>query len=129
MLYRGRELDPVAVAWAAGFLDGEGCFTISRTSNPRQLTPRVTAAQIVRTPLDRLVDLFNGSVSTRPPPKGNRRQEWRWELCGATAMTHALPLLIPHLIVKHDQAVLMLEYAKRIDPRTVDVGKRSATAR
>lgn len=119
MIYQGRDLDVLSVAWAAGFLDGEGCFTITRSAPRRQFAPRIHAAQIVQEPLDKLLELFGGHVALRDT---RHRPLWYWEVAGATAVVRVLPLLIPHLLVKRAQAEMLLEFASRIDPR--NGGKR-----
>lgn len=66
------------IAWAAGFLEGEGCFALSRT------TCTVTAAQVQREPLERLQKMFGGSIyscSARP----GRQPYFTWTLYGPNA--------------------------------------------
>lgn len=104
----------VEKAWAAGFLDGEGCFTLTRSTNKRTVNARIHAGQIVRDPLDKLQGLFGGNVSLRDT---RNRPFWLWELYGASACRTVLPQLIPYLVVKRAQAELLLEFCERINPR------------
>ena len=66
--------------WAAGFLEGEGSFIGSKKS-----AFQVTACQVQKQPLERLVKLFGGTLFWREP--GNLRQHaiWRWVRCGKYA--------------------------------------------
>ena len=64
--------------WAAGFLDGEGCFQLG--GRPGHLTPRVNGYQNDPELLLRLRGLFGGSVAQR---RGENAHIWT--LCGPTA--------------------------------------------
>lgn len=61
--------------WAAGFLEGEGCFTMQGRA---KTTPLVTASQVELEPLDRLVDLFGGRIYEQEnnKVKGNLFNHW-----------------------------------------------------
>lgn len=52
------------IGWAAGFMEGEGCFTHTggRTAYGSE---RVQASQVNREPLERLLALFGGRVIER----------------------------------------------------------------
>ena len=60
------------IAWAAGFLEGEGSFGRTRTC------VHVEATQVNREPLDRLQNLFGGTVRTfrREAVKGTVYHRW-----------------------------------------------------
>ena len=68
------------LAWAAGFLEGEGSF--SKGSN------RVSASQCQREPLDRLAEMFGGTVRER---KDRTERPWhqqqihQWDVSGSRA--------------------------------------------
>jgi hypothetical protein len=64
----------IDIAWAAGFLEGEGTF---RPSGPA--TPMVRASQVQLEPLERLHRLFGGRVYQKAHdgnPKHNPVHEW-----------------------------------------------------
>lgn len=44
------------LAWAAGFLEGEGSFSVNTTGNSK--IPTVQAAQVQEEPIDRLLKIF-----------------------------------------------------------------------
>jgi hypothetical protein len=69
---------PLDWAWAAGFIDGEGCILLTRNS------PRVTACQKDRELLDRLLALFGGTV--RQQVKGRKTPIWVWGVNGKQAV-------------------------------------------
>jgi len=61
------------IAWAAGFLEGEGSFSARRG-------PKVTACQVDLEPLERLRSLFGGVMFKRKTPKGT--PAWVWAANG-----------------------------------------------
>ena len=61
------------IHWAAGFLEGEACFSSTRHS------PRIAVSQVQRFPLTRLKDLFGGTITAhfpKEPYAGNRQFRW-----------------------------------------------------
>jgi hypothetical protein len=107
------------VAWAAGFLDGEGCFALSKANGKgcHETTKNaVLAVSQTRTaPLDRLADLFGGTVRpARMTAAGNLN--YQWAITGSQ-LVPVLEELIPHLVLKQSEARAVLAYAKTIGPR------------
>ncbi|NOV24164.1 hypothetical protein E5S69_11640 [Cupriavidus necator] len=76
------------IAWAAGFLEGEGSFTQSRTC------PAVTAAQVQREPLERLQAIFGGTVRLidRANRKPTEQPHYRWDMYGSKAIAVMMTL-------------------------------------
>lgn len=68
------------LGWAAGFLEGEGSFT-----RPSGETEMVMASQVQREPLERLLAMFGGKISTYAPPSLGYRRIHRWFVNGARA--------------------------------------------
>ncbi len=83
--------------WAAGFLDGEGCFSLLDA-------PSLSVTQKYRGPLDELARMFGGRVR---PLKG---RGWQWAIHSET-LRAALPVLIPYLRLKRRQAEILMEYS------------------
>ena len=71
--------DPEDIAWAAGFLEGEGCFQLQKTRRS------VYANQVHKPPLERLLTLFGGSLKlqTRKTPQSDI---WYWYVYGPRAV-------------------------------------------
>lgn len=110
--------NPQRVAWAAGFLDGEGWFGIpGRDHRGHWRPPCIEAAQVAtRAPLDELAELFGGTVKWC-------RSAWVWRLYARQAVAEALMQLTPYLRVKGDQASLLLAFSGTFAPRgTTDIG-------
>jgi hypothetical protein len=92
----------------AGFLDGEGCFTMHRNS------PRVYASNTHLPSLNRLRDQFGGTVRDRGVGDGERRQMFEWYVYGDSAI-NVCKQLLPHLREKQAQAALLIN--ARFEPR------------
>lgn len=76
----GRPIAVHEIYWIAGFLEGEGCFRGYQGRNGVQVRSgiEVTACQIQREPLERLVKLLGGKITVRT--RNNRDQaihDWR----------------------------------------------------
>lgn len=107
------------LAWAAGFIDGDGFITIqNRTTKHGDKVYkghylRVGACQASILPLEELQNLFGGSI--RPKNSGpnregyNRKPQWIWTLSTAEA-SEALTQLLPFLLHKKRVALLALEF-------------------
>lgn len=109
------------LAWAAGFLDGEGCFTLIKQSGatlPSQRSLYVGASQSTREPLEKLQELFGGklNIRSRPTDKGTIMHVW---LLGqrAAVVQEFIPQVLPYLIVKKREAEILLEFAATVRRR------------
>lgn len=75
------------IAWAAGFLEGEGSF-VGKHGGQSMV---VSAVQVNKEPAQRMVDLFGGSLIQfykKPPDK----PIWRWTVAGARARGVAMTM-------------------------------------
>jgi hypothetical protein len=107
------------LAWAAGFLDGEGYFGL-RKQTAAYFVPVIEAAQVAtREPLDKLALLFGGSVNRR----SGQRVAWTWKLAGAKAVLPALAWLMAYLVVKREQAAIVLAASQTVRNRNVPVSE------
>lgn len=111
-LYR---VSPEDWAYAAGFIDGEGCIG-SRITVGREPQVRIAAGQKVPGPIVWLYDKFGGHVRQRKTPYGIT---WTWTLTSHWAVIDFLINLYPYLIVKKKQAdaAYKLLQLKKGDPR------------
>lgn len=63
------------IAWAAGFLEGEGSFGVNSGC------PRVSAGQVQKEPLERLQRMFGGHMWLKEPKSGfGSKPIWIWAL-------------------------------------------------
>lgn len=109
-------------AWAAGFLDGEGSFLIvpSRKQNEAiyKRKPSIQAQQIVEKPISKLYKILGGSIIERSNTTSAGNPIWQWQIQGGKGSLEALPLLLPHLVVKRRAAELLLRYANTYNEDT-----------
>ena len=107
------------LAWAAGFIDGDGFITIQNRKsvvNGKIYSGtylRVGACQAKQDVLVELQSLFGGSIRIKnsgPNKEGyNRKQQWIWTLSTEQA-SECLKQIIPFMIHKKDVALLALSF-------------------
>lgn len=68
------------IAWAAGFLEGDGCFNFNASG-----TPQISAVQVHREPLDRVSDVLGGKVTAYKHRRTNGGVLYVWRMAGAKA--------------------------------------------
>ena len=90
------------LAWAAGFIDGEGCIRC----RPREglYRVRLAVAQNESQPLLLLQYCFGGNVI-----KGKTTQVYIWEFNGVDVI-NALEELVPFLVTKKEEAQEVIKY-------------------
>lgn len=98
------------VAWAAGYLEGEAWFGLNSG-----LLPAIRVASRDSAPLERLLDLFGGKLSSRPVKSGKYAGTiyWNWGVYADQAVLLAravTPWLSPRRL---DQVQKLLKYADR----------------
>lgn len=94
----------VRVAWAAGLIDGDGCFTVyvQKGRYKPQLRVNMTCLRTIEALQE---SLGTGTISGhqhRPP----RLRSWQW-WCPTADLPRVLSELMPHLVTKHSQAWLV----------------------
>ena len=107
------------IAWAAGFLDGEGTIAIFKRNAKekkeykysQQYSLRLSASQADPAPLVRLSSIFGGSVRVLKRGTINYRQMYEWQL-GHKSAVLVIEEMLPYFTVKHDQAELAIEFSK-----------------
>lgn len=106
------------LAWAAGFIDGEGCFYISRTMRGKRpvFMAGLSVSQVSDLPLQKLTDILGGKVyNQRKPPNPKWADIWQWRAHSASAL-RAAEALIPYLVLKRPHAELIVEFCQGISP-------------
>jgi hypothetical protein len=99
-------LNPLDLAWAAGFFDGEGWIGMTRTAKGG-FSIVATATQKQIGPLAKLQSMFGGAIHD----KGDKRKDGCsfWSVSSALAETF-LRAVLPYLVVKKEQAEIALLY-------------------
>ena len=96
------------LAWVAGFVDGEGCLTVSKNRTAHSVI--FDLAQVNERPLLRVQAVLGGEVVRRKDVRGFHYQ---WRLYGAKAIA-AIRLILPYLSNKQRQAELLIEFQETI---------------
>jgi len=101
---RGKKRIDFNASYFAGYLDGEGCITISSGGSAY-----VCISNTYLPILKAIKKKYGGLLYRKNHPNPNARQQWRWQASGATAVSVVADVL-PYLIEKREQAILLLEY-------------------
>jgi LAGLIDADG endonuclease len=113
----------IDLAWVAGFMDGEGCFALASNKGKPDWNrrPMMTATQKRIAPITKLQAMFGGSI--RPAGAGGGYFQWH---LNTQEMVVVIPWLVPHLVLKKEEAEIVLAYAttvKRSRPGRRTVGQ------
>ena len=110
-----RDWTVAELAYFAGIIDGEGCLSL--TSGKRRpeghAVTRSTQIYVGNTDprvIQWIHARFGGSIALRPSPHPERHKPlWRW-LCSGANIEPVLRAVLPYLIIKREQATLILAY-------------------
>lgn len=97
------------LAWAAGFVDGEGCIHIQYRKPSRTHYLKLTVPQLNPAPLHILQSLFGGSVRPKSGRETQYRRLWIWEAAAKQAHD-AIVEMRPFFVVKADEADVAVEF-------------------
>lgn len=97
------------IIWAAGFIDGEGSLSLSRSKSQSSPAVKIEACQINPKPLEDLQKLFGGKVYYWKANNGRKICEWTIQ--GYNAFLTAQKIY-PYLVVKKQEADLLIDYMK-----------------
>lgn len=126
-----KRIEPSAIptdlelAWAAGVMDGEGCILVHAQSGRMgrhgvQGAPihelRVVLVNTNKPMLDRFQSWFGGAITKKKKRGTERRNIAEWRISGQRA-AGVLSQLLPYLLVKREEALLGLEFAKTLTPK------------
>lgn len=92
---------PIDLAYAAGYIDGEGCFRWG--SSPR-VSVKTTYPHILKW----LQHTFGGTVSRSTIGDGTSRSAFEWNIYGKGAIA-VCGLLLPYLKEKREQASILMQ--------------------
>lgn len=121
-----RSWDPDDLHYAAGFLDGEGCFFIHRRENGKHHKGAISCSNTHRPTIEWFQQTFGGSISKGKSRKSNHRPVYSWqvvandafEICGA---------VLPYLKQKTEQALLLFALQQtRGYPLSSTLGKNAS---
>jgi hypothetical protein len=96
------------LAWAAGFIDGEGCFTVHLHTSGI-LSAVLSADNTKIAPIQALKEMFGGKVTLSRKATERTAAAYRWQVNGHTAATVSV-LVLPFLRVKQEQAAIIAQF-------------------
>ena len=100
-------IEPTEEDWVymAGFLDGEGCFTVT---NPRSCTAHIMVYNTYKPVIEWCYEKFGGRLlRPRLPRKENHRTVYGWQITGKDAVIF-IEKIAPYLKEKMRQAAIIL---------------------
>ena len=105
--------------YLAGLLDGEGYFGLMRrrgTENGYERQGFTPAVKIGLTAKDdyilNAIQAQYGGYIDKRGPSGSTKASTQWQLKGKAKLKPFLPIVIPYLILKQEQAELLLEFCE-----------------
>lgn len=97
--------------YLAGYLDGEGCFTLAGTQNG---TVSIHCETTCKPTIRWIADTFGGNFEELlVKRKSNHRPTYRWTVNGRKGAVQLCSALLPYLKEKRQQAALLVEFDKR----------------
>jgi hypothetical protein len=105
------------LSYLAGIIDGEGTITVFHPkSRPATVFEQIVTVETTSKILtDWLVIHFGGQVYFRERPINlpqgiqSKRSRWKWTL-RKSEIDNIVPAILPFLVIKHEQAELMIEF-------------------
>lgn len=105
-------LPDLELGYMAGCIDGEGSFSVGASRN--QLQPNLSVANNDTGMLNRLLNSSGvGHIMRQGPKREHFSQTYRWNVSANNHLLGLLPILIPALTTKKQQAEFMLEMCQR----------------
>ena len=97
----------VEIAWAAGVLEGEGCFSVfKRKDRPNTTTAAIFLEMTDEDVVVRVRDAFNvGTINTRKRSDPRRKPSWCWAVQNKTDIKTVLELIVPYLGIRRTAKV------------------------
>jgi len=100
-------------AYAAGFVDGEGCICFTRRKYGYY--PVIQVSNTNKDVLDFLVMVFGGKVGKKSDNTDKWKAQYVWRLFGPRAVEF-LRLIHPYLLVKRTQAETVFQWRELREP-------------
>lgn len=91
--------DKEELAWAAGFFEGEGCFTrsIQTRGNSTAYNLKAHISQTTEEPIIKFYEAIGFGRINGPYQNGKYKEYWRYEAAGYERVQELLVMLWPHL--------------------------------
>lgn len=114
--YVKKEYSISQLAYLAGIIDGEGsffigCYAFNKTTGTPHFHTSIQVTSTDKVLIEWLVDNFGGKCygyTEKQTPKNSRRKPYRWTI-HADRVKHLSELMLPYLVIKKEQAEVMIE--------------------
>lgn len=110
-------MDKTELAYVAGIIDGEGTITLSRRRKNELPSPYICVSSTNREVLEWLKTRLGGTICSKKRYRENHKQSYIWYIRLATKCLTLLNEIEPFLIIKKQQALLLLNNYKNCTPR------------
>ena len=112
------------IIWLAGFIDGEGCFTVDLRKEPKSRLgwscyPMITIVlqRSDKFVLEKIQKVFGGRLSNR-----NKQKSWKvgakpqilWRVCGWENCLKLAKTIQPYLILKSERCQIFIDIIKMV---------------
>lgn len=106
------------LAWTAGFVDGEGCFTLLKHTNDGIVRwyPRIMVTQAHEGILREIADILDVPAKIYGQERGKNKTVYNLHIQSPGRIKQVCEALIPYLRLKKDQAQFLLQ-ALSVPPR------------
>ena len=105
------------LAYIAGFIDGEGSIGIVSVAKHKRYVVQIAACNCNRAPIDLLRSLYGGKVRKRTWNNKRWKPSYEWKLTAKKAV-NAINAILPFLMIKREQAEIVLEANKLKNQRS-----------
>ncbi len=106
--------DKAKYGYVAGIIDGEGCVTIG--AGKKETCINYNAIVAVQNTSKKLIDWlqlkFGGQVYLSKKETKKTKAAWMWRITKKEVIERFLLAILPYLIVKREQAKILLEYVR-----------------
>lgn len=98
------------LAYLAGIMDGEGFFSVRKRTDSVRIVNQIGIVNTDLGLLEWIQERFSGKVYPRPPVKGHPtwKMKYEWRIFNRD-LDIILPAILPYLVVKAQQAKLVIE--------------------
>lgn len=111
---------PLATSWTdtelayfAGFIDGEGSFVLHHRKGSHVYSCQLQVGNTDARVLEWIQTRFGGSVNLERRNNPKHKLVYRW-ISEANSLSDVITALLPYLVVKKDQAELILAYRRTL---------------
>jgi LAGLIDADG DNA endonuclease family protein len=90
-------LTATEAAWLAGYIDGDGCVSLTTRSGHAARSPEIAIDSCDRELIDRVQVLVGGYACTKKVYNERHRIAWHWRLHGSLQVVSVLRIILPFM--------------------------------